>query len=638
MSSLISKLYEFAEFHLDPQNRVLRRAGTPVPLTPKAFDLLLALVQNGERVVTKDELMKAVWPDSFVEESNLTQTIFMVRKALEETGDRRYILNVQGKGYRFLIPVIERVANGQEIEVPLSSPGPESAREVPSHPGRFENKKLAAIASALALVLLLASATWFWHSRRGPARQPAKIMLAVLPFENFTGDSAQEYFSDGLTEELISQLGNVDSAHLGVIARTSVMHYKHSQTSIPQIGKDLGVQYVIEGSVRRDSERVRITAQLIEVNDQSHLWTREYDRDLGHMLDLQDEIARGVANEIEFSLSGRRPIQASREGSVLFSGTKSYEAYDLYLRGRYCWNKRTGDGFRQAAGYFQQAIDKDANYGKAYAGLADTFSLMSTWYIGPQNELMPKARTAALRALALDDGLAEAHASLALIKENYDYDWAGSEKEFRRAIQLNPQYATAHQWYAEFLSWQGRFPEAFAESERARQLDPLSLIIARDHAWILYYSRQYDSAVKQFHSLLDLDPNFERARNELIPSYLQMGKYDEAIEAADQWAGGETPWMWAWKAAVYGRAGRTGDARKMVANLERLPDSRPDRCATLLIGYLGADEKDQEIQLLKKAYSEHSNAVVQLKADPIYDPLRTDPRFQDLLRHLGLEK
>jgi len=214
----------------------------------------------------------------------------------------------------------------------------------------------------------------------------------------------------------------------------------------------------------------------------------------------------------------------------------------------------------------------------------------------------------------------------------------GSEKEFRRAIQLNPQYATAHQWYAEFLSWQGRFPEAFAESERARQLDPLSLIIARDHAWILYYSRQYDSAVKQFHSLLDLDPNFERARNELIPSYLQMGKYDEAIEAVDQWAGGETPWMWAWKAAVYGRAGRTRDARKMVANLERLPDSRPDRCPTLLIGYLGAEEKDQEIQLLKKAYSEHSNAVVQLKADPIYDPLRTDPRFQDLLRRLGLEK
>ena len=313
-------------------------------------------------------------------------------------------------------------------------------------------------------------------------------MLAVLPFENFTGDAGQEYFSDGLTEEMISQLGDLNPGHLGVIARTSVMHYKHSQESIAQIGKDLGVQYVIEGSVRRDSERVRITAQLIQIKDQSHVWAREYDRDLGHLLELQSEVAREVANEIEFSLSGRRPIEATRNAAAPVLGAKSYEAYDLYLKGRYFWNKRTAEGFRQAADYFQQAIDKDPNYGRAYAGLADTFSLMSAWYLGPQNELMPKARTAALRALELDESLAEAHASLALIRENYDYDWSGSEKEFRRAIQLGPQYATAHQWYAEFLSWQGRFEEAFAESDQAQatgsiisdhyqrlRIDPVSL-------------------------------------------------------------------------------------------------------------------------------------------------------------------
>ena len=497
MSSLTSNLYEFGEFTLDPQGRVLRRAGQTVSLTPKAFDVLVLLIQNAGRIVTKDELMTAVWADSFVEESNLTQTIFMVRKALDETSDRRYILTVQGQGYRFLAPVTEKANSMEEIEAPeieepLPPPSAGTVPEIqlPSRTRGARDWKAAVIGcAAVALVVIVVSTLWISRSWHGVVEQPARTMLAVLPFENFTGDPGQEYFSDGLTEEMISQLGNLDPSHLGVIARTSVMHYKHSQESIPRIGKDLGVQYVIEGSVRRDSERVRITAQLIQVKDQSHLWAREYDRDLGHLLELQAEIARELANEIDFSLSGRRPAEAARQAVAHAPGSKSgansYEAYDLYLKGRYFWNKMTGGGFRQAADYFQQAIDKDPNYGRAYAGLADTFSLESTWYAGPQNELMPKARAAALRALQLDDSLAEAHVSLALIKENYDYDWPGAENEYRKAIQLNPQYATAHQWYAEFLSWQGRFDEAMAESERARQLDPLSLIIATDHASIL---------------------------------------------------------------------------------------------------------------------------------------------------------
>jgi len=463
-------------------------------------------------------------------------------------------------------------------------------------------------------------------------------MLAVLPFENFTGDAGQEYFSDGLTEEMISQLGDLNPSHLGVIARTSVMHYKHSQESIAQIGKDLGVQYVIEGSVRRDSERVRITAQLIQIKDQSHVWAREYDRDLGHLLELQSEVAREVANEIEFSLSGRRPIEAERNSAAPVLGAKSYEAYDLYLKGRYFWNKRTAEGFRQAADYFQQAIDKDPNYGRAYAGLADTFSLMSAWYLGPQNELMPKARTAALRALELDESLAEAHASLALIRENYDYDWSGAEKEFRRAIQLGPQYATAHQWYAEFLSWQGRFEEAFAESGQARQLDPLSLIIISDYASILYRSRQYDSALKQCQSVLELDPNFDHARILMIPAYLQLGRYDEAVNMFNLWADHEQgPWKWAWRADVYGRSGHAEEARRALAKLEQVSGSRADRTPMLLQAYSGTGQKKRLLELLQKAYSEHSNAVVQIKVDPMYDPIRSDPRFEDLLRRVGLQ-
>jgi TolB-like protein/DNA-binding winged helix-turn-helix (wHTH) protein/Tfp pilus assembly protein PilF len=638
MPSLVNGLYEFGEFRLDAQRRTLQRGQELVALTPKAFDLLLQLIQSAGKTVTKDDLMKTVWPDSFVEESNLTQTIFMVRKALEETSERRYILTVQGQGYRFLVPAKEAAMQGPEIELPAPPPdaGDVADIQLQSQPQRAKNWRSIVIASAvIALILIVASSIWLWLRRHGAAERSGKIMLAVLPFENFTGDAGQDYFSDGLTEEMISQLGNLDPAHLGVIARTSVMRYKRSQESIPQIGQDLGVQYVIEGSVRRDSERVRIAAQLIQVRDQSHLWAQQYDRDLGHLLQLQGEIARAVANEIEFSLSGRRPIAAAGEAA---SGAKSYEAYDFYLKGRYFWNKRTAEGFRQAAEYFQQAIDKDPNYGPAYAGLADTFSLMSTWYVGPQNELMPKARTAALRALELDESLPEAHASLALVKENYEYDWAEAEKEFRRAIQLNPQYATAHQWYAEFLSWQARFDEAFVESERARRLDPLSLIIASDHASVLYYSRQYDSALKQYDLVLELDPNFAHARDGMIPCYLQLGKYDEAIEGINRRAAHEeNPWTLAWKATAYGHGGHAEEARRALAKLEQVSGSRVDRTATLLIAYLGTGQKERVLELLQKAYSEHSNAVVQIKVDPMYDPMRSDPRFADLVRRLRLE-
>jgi TolB-like protein/DNA-binding winged helix-turn-helix (wHTH) protein/Tfp pilus assembly protein PilF len=644
MTSVNNNLYEFADFSLDPQNRLLRRSGATVPLTPKPFDLLLVLVQNAGRIVSKDELMKAVWPDSFVEDSNLTQTVFMVRKVLDQTAGRRYIQTVQGQGYRFLVPVKEATLEGPEglppgTERPAAASEIVEVRDVPAEPSPPQVKSwrpLFIACAAVALVLIVVLAIRPRHSRVSSA-ETGKMMLAVLPFENFTGDSSEDYFSDGLTEEMIGQLGNLDPAHLGVIARTSVMHYKHSQEALPQIAHELGVQYVLEGSVRRDAKRVRITAQLIEVKDQSHLWARQYDRDLGQLLELQEEVAREVANEIEFSLSGRRPIEPAQAAAPV-RGANSYETYDLYLKGRYFWNKRTADGFRQAADYFQQAIDKDPNFARAHAGLADTFALMSTWYIGPQNELMPKARARALRALELDERLADAHASLAVIKENYDYDWPGAEKEFRRALELDPQYAIAHQWYAEFLSWQGRFPEAFAESEQARQLDPISLIGATDRASILYESRQYESALKQWRSVLDLDPTYDHAEHMMIPAYLQLGRYDDAAKVIDRWeAVGEGPWLWGWKAAVCARAGHPDEARRALARLEQGSGSTANREATLLIAYSGTGQKERAVELLQQMYAEHSNAVVQIKVDPMFDPLRSDPRFKDLLLRLGLE-
>ena len=634
----IQEVLKFGEdFEIDWAAGQLRRSGRNLKVERVPMEVLLFLVQQRGQLVTREQLVEKVWgKDAYFDTDNsINGAIWKIRQILKDDPEQpRFIQTITGKGYRFIAPVsCPDTAPEAVAEAPRPSVREDAATRFP----RWGSLGI----SMLAIVIVVIAGwgvyvRWFDFQVR-PLGSGGRIMLAVLPFENLTGDAGQEYFSDGLTEEMISQLGDLDPRHLRVIARTSVMHYKHSQESIPQIGKDLGVQYVIEGSVRRDSERVRITAQLIQVSDQSHLWAREYDRELSHLLELQSEIAREVANEIEFSLSGRRPIKA-REAAAPVPDPKSYEAYDLYLKGRYFWNKRTEGGFRQAADYFQQAIDKDPNYGRAYAGLADTFTLMSTWFVGSQNELMPKARTAALRALELDESLAEAHASLALIRENYDYDWPGSEKEFRRAIQLDPQYATAHQWYAELLSWQGRFEEAFAESERARQLDPLSLIIASDYGWILYDSRQFDNAVKQARLVLELDPNFDHARALIIPCYFQLGRSDEAVDLINRWAGRDQgQWTLAWKVAVYSRSGHAEEARRAVAKLEQISRPRADRTPTLLLGYLNAGEKDQAIELLQRAYSEHSNVVVQIKVNPMFDPIRNDPRFKDLLRRVGLE-
>ncbi len=348
-------------------------------------------------------------------------------------------------------------------------------------------------------------------------------MLAVLPLANLTGDPAQEYFSDGLTEELIAQLGNVDPQHLSVIARTSVMRYKNTHEPLDEIAHALGAQYVLEGSVRRDSENVRITAQLVRASDQAHVWSRQYDRKLTSVLALQGEIAEEIADEIRSTLGQRAvggPARVAR-------APQQYQAFDLYLRGRYFWNRRTPAGFSQALDYFQQSIAKDPGYAPAHAGVADTYAMMSNYGLAPHTEAMVNARAAAVRAIELDANLAEAHNALAVIAEDYDYDWHTAEKEFQRAIELNPNYATAHQWYAQCLALQGRFAEALAHSERARALDPLSTIVVADHSVILYFARQYARAIDASHAVLAMEPGFGRVP--LMPAMMQTGRVAEAL-------------------------------------------------------------------------------------------------------------
>ena len=459
-------------------------------------------------------------------------------------------------------------------------------------------------------------------------------MVAVLPFQNLTGDATQDYFSDGLTEEMITQLGNLDPAHLGVIARTSVMHYKNSQEPMDQIGRELQIQYVLEGSVRRESDRVRITAQLIQMKDQSHVWAREYDREVVHLLSLQGEIAREVTDEIHRTLGGRAWTEPASQTSY---APKSYEAYDLYLKGQYFFNQRNVAGFEQAIDFFQQATTKDPNYARAYAGLADCYALIGGYSERPQTDFMPKARAAARRAVELDGNLAEAHTALGLIVQNYDWDWQTAEREFRRAIKLNPNYATAHHWYGEHLTWLGRFDEALRENERARQLDPLSLIIAADNGATLYYSRQYDRAIAQFSTVREMDPNFSRTG--LIRSaYEQKGLFINALEEIEKWrhAYGDQPWTWSELAYVYGRSGQQAQAEHALQKLLQWDQRQAVDPAAIVWAYVGTGNKDQAFAYLEKAYTQHSSTLTTLKVEPGFDPLRSDPRYQDLLRRVGL--
>lgn len=648
------RVVRFGNFELDQRTGELRKHGLKIKLQKKPLQVLNLLLERHGAVVSREELQRSLWPDGvFVDfDHSLNTAIKKLRDALGDTATAsRYIATIDRLGYRFAVPVIEVAAvsgTSPYGAAAAPAPAPESeGRTFASDAPPITADMSSAITSAhwrpwarigLVLVLLIVGLTLAflrsrWRAR--PSSDSERTMLAVLPFENLTGDSSQDYFSDGLTEEMISQLGQLDPQHLGVIARTSVMHYKKTQQPLDQIGRELGVNYVLEGSVRRDSANVRISAQLIQLKDQTHLWARQYDRQISSLLALQTEIAQEVADEIQLTLGEKtRPATTSASASL---SPQAVEAYDLYLRGRYFWNKRTKDGLEQAAESFRQAIAKDPAYAPAYAGLADTYAIMNSYGYGAPISLMPQARAAALKALQLDDKLAESHTSLALVTENYDYDWQTAEKEFHRAIELNPNYATAHHWYAECLMWLGRFDEALAESERARQLDPLSLIIAADRGAILYYEHKYDLAIEQLRAVLAIDPHFSRA-NVIYTIYLRQGRFSEALANSDKDLShcAADPWVCGWLVYAYALSDQLAQAQPYMRELERLDRTRPIRPEPLVCAHIALGHTEEALRYLEKEYSERNNYLTGLKVDPIYDPLRSDPRFQELLRKVGL--
>ncbi len=621
-------------FELDRAAYELRRSGHVIKIERIPMEILLFLIEQRGQLVTREQIAGRIWGnDVNVDTDNsINGAIRKIRRVLRDDPDNpRFIQTIMGRGYRF-IAAVDTPAPEPAAGLPLKAASDEPESLPLPAVSNSGLRRWSVVLGAAVFLVAVAAAGYFRFSARVPPAS-GRLMLAVLPFENLTGDAAQDYFSDGMTEEMITQLGNLDAPHLGVIARTSVMHYKHSQEPLDQIGRELGVQYVLEGSIRRDSDKVRITAQLIQLKDQTHLWARQYDRELSHLLALQGEIAHEVSDEIQIALWGHTPITQPAQQP---SSPQNYEAYDLYLKGQYFWNKRTTEGFERAIDYYQQAIAKDPNFARAYAGLADSYALLAPYGVASPIEYMPKARAAALRALELDRDLPEAHTAMALIVQNYDYDWQTAGREYQRAIELNPNYATAHHWYAEHLMWRGHFDEALRESERARQLDPLSLIIATDNGAILFTSRQYDRALEKLREVRELDPGFPRAAGLIVRADEQKGMFADALAELEKSRPVYNSWTCPELAYIYGRTGQQAQAELALAKLEQLNRRQPVDPILFVAPYIGMDKKDDAFLWLNKAYAEHSNALTGLKVDPLYDPLRRDPRFQDLLSRVGL--
>jgi TolB-like protein/Flp pilus assembly protein TadD len=451
--------------------------------------------------------------------------------------------------------------------------------------------------------------------------------LAVLPLDNLSGDASQDYFADGMTDELITDLAQIRA--LRVISRTSVMAYKHARKPLPEIARELNVDAVVEGTVLRSGEQVRITAQLIQAPADKHLWAESYEGNLRDTLALQKEVASAIAKQIRIELTPQEQAVLKKSSLV------NPEAYESYLKGRYFWNKRTADGFKVALAYFNQAIEEDPKYAPAYAGLADSYDLLGDWEYGvlAPNEAYPKAKAAAIKALELDNALSEAHTSLAFSMDVFDWDWDSADREYRRAIELNPGYATAHHWYADHLSEMGRNSEAIAEMRKAEHLDPLSLIISADMAGILLVAHLNDEAIQQSRKTVDMDPNFAIAHLELGQAFVQKHSYNEAIaefKKAIELSGGSIPCA-SNLAYAYAISNKRNEAVKILNDLKTRSTRNASEIALI---YVGLGENDQAMKWLGKAYEEHFNPSILLR--PAFDPLRSDPRFQNLVHRIGL--
>jgi TolB-like protein/DNA-binding winged helix-turn-helix (wHTH) protein/Flp pilus assembly protein TadD len=616
---------------LEPHTGELRRHGLRVKLRGQPIEVLTLLLEHPGEAVSREELQKRLWPaDTYVDfEHSLNAAMKRLRAALGDSADApRFIETLAGRGYRFIAPVsrpAEEIPQALPVTAPDRKPDQKSTRR------RHLALPAAGIVGFVSLALIgmnLPSIRDTLGSRgySGPIRS-----LAVLPLANLSGNSDQDYFVDGMTDALRQDLEGISS--LRVISRTSSMRYRLSGKPLPDIARELHVEAVVDGSVLRSGDRVRINVELVHAGMDRHLWSNSYEGDLRDVFFLQAEVARKIADDVRVTLT---PHDRARLARVRASNPDAYLAYS---KGRFFWNKRNEQDLRKAIGFFQQAVDKDPAYALAYDGLADCW-LPLGWYgfLSP-SETFPYAKAAITRALRLDDSLAEAHASLAFVNLYYDRDWVGAEREFRRAIDLNPNYANGHHWYAEFLSLVGRHTEAIAESQRARELDPLSNII---DTWVssrYFFARQYDQAIEEGRHAVEMDPSFGPAHLVLGQAYEQKGMLKEAIaefERASGLAAGGSMYA-ASLAHALGLAGRRPEALKVLEDLSNRAKRGFVSSYDLAIACLGIGDGDRAFELLSAAVQERSPRVVFLGVEPRLGGLRGDPRFRALLRSIGLQ-
>ena len=618
----------FGAYEFSPYSGELRKEGMRVRLEGQPLAILQMLLGRPGELVTRDELQTELWPgDTFVDfEHSLNAAVKRLRGVLNDSADQpRYIETLARRGYRFIAPV-NTADTGSEHAASVAIP---SAEQVSRNVYVRRLWLLAVVA-----LFVVAVGVWYWREWRHGLTTPAGPVihsLAVLPLQNLGGDPSQDYFADGMTEELIGRLSRIHG--LRVISRTSAMHFKNTQLSVPEIAKMLGVDAIVEGSVVREGPQVRIHAQLIRAATDEHIWTEEYQREYRSLLDVQAEVARSIAEQIEVSLT---PEDRARLAST---HPVDPEAYENYLKGRYYFNQRTADALNKSIASFQQAIAKDSDYALAYSGLADAYAMLGFRGGFPSKDALSRAKTAALKAIELDDTLAEPHASLAFIAETHEWDWTTAKREYKRALELNPGDARAHNWYAGYLTYVGRFEDGISEAKRARELDPLSLPINNALAGRLLAGSHYDEALRQVQETLELDAHFAPAHQTLAWVYLHSGKNQEAIrefQNALQLSGTEDTDLELDLGFAYAVTGKQDEARRILAKLEKLHEQGvvPSGSVAILHGALG--ESNEAFAWLEKAYEERDPQLTYIKAGRRFEPLRKDPRFGQFVHRIGL--
>ena len=636
-SQQATRLYEFGPFRVDTANRLLLRDGKPIPLKPKVVDTLLVLIENRGRVIEKDELIQELWPDSFVEEGNLTQNIYVLRKALDTgEGSESYIETIPRRGYRFAVEVKElsieegpTVAAAADV-VPLAAP----ADAVPAirgvESGAQISKRWVVIGSLLLVGLVLVVSYLLWNRSNASVANTEIKSLAILPFKSLRGEAADEYMGQGMADALITKLSN--SRRIAVRPTSAVLRYGAFDKDALAAGRELGVDAVLDGNVQQAGDRVRVTVQLLRVADGASLWAEKFDTRFTDIFAVQDSISDQAANSLTLRLTGNERELMRKHY------TENAEAYQAYLQGRYFWNKRNTAGFKTAIDYFQRAIKIDSNYALAYAGLADCYIRLNEYGVPMAQESVPRAKEAVLRALEIDGALAEAHATLGFIKFRHDWDFAGAEQEFRRALELDANYSEAHQWHAFYLLAVGRTDDAIAEMKRAQEIDPLSISFNSNLALFLFFTRQFDESVQQCRKTLEMEPKYLQPRVSLGLNYEQQGKTEEAIsefKKAQELSVDDAATIAALGHAL-AKAGRVEEARQLLRQLDERAKQSYVPPYSIAVLHAGLGEKTQALEWLERAFQDRSLRPVWLKFDPRLDSLRQDGELINLIRRVGL--